>query len=301
LWPENVERVYKMDTLVRAIAADAQIRAFAVSTTDMVETARKAHNTSPVVTAALGRLMSGAAMMGSMLKSDEDLLTLQISGDGPVGGLVVTADGKGDVKGYAKNPVAMRPPREDHKLDVGGVIGKGYLSVIKDMGLKDPYNSQIELVSGEIGDDLTAYFFESEQTPSVVGLGVLMNKDNTVRVSGGFIIQLMPFASDEIIDKLEAKMTLIKSVTAMLDQGMSPEDVLDFIFGDMGLEITDKKPVQFRCNCTRNRVERVLISMGKTQLEELAQDGEDVELNCQFCSSKYRFSPQDIREIIAEI
>lgn len=288
-----------MDKLVRAIAADAQIRAFAVKTTDMVEFARKSHGTSPVVTAALGRLMTGAAMMGSMLKSEEDMMTLQIDGDGPVGGLVVTADGKGNVKGYAKNPLAMRPPNAQGKLDVGGVIGNGFLTVIKDMGLKDPYSSRIELVSGEIGDDLTAYFVESEQTPSVVGLGVLMNKENTVRCAGGFIIQLMPFTSDEVIDRLEAKMSLIKSVTAMLDQGMEPEDILDFILGDMGLEITDSSPVQFRCNCSRNRVERVLISMGKKQLEELVDENEPVELNCQFCSGKYKFSPQEIKEIIA--
>lgn len=290
-----------MDILVRATAANAQIRAFAVSTKEMVEYARTAHNTSPVVTAALGRLMSGAVMMGSMLKSEKDLLTLQINGDGPVGGLVVTSDGSGNVKGYAKNPSAMMPPNAQGKLDVGGVIGKGTLTVIKDMGLKDPYNSQIELFTGEIGDDLTAYFVESEQTPSVVGLGVLMNKDNTVRCAGGFIIQLMPFASDEVIDNLEAKMSIIHSVTGMLDQGMEAADILDFILGDMGLEITDTMPVRFKCNCSRERVERVLISMGKTQLEEISEGDEDIELNCQFCSKQYKFSPQEIRDIIAAL
>lgn len=290
-----------MDVCVRATAADAQIRAFAVSTKDMVEYARKAHNTSPVVTAALGRLMSGAVMMGSMLKSEEDMLTLQIDGDGPVGGLVVTADGAGNVKGYAKNPSAMMPPNAQGKLDVGGVIGKGYLTVIKDMGLKEPYNSQIELYTGEIGDDLTAYFVESEQTPSVVGLGVLMNKDNTVRCAGGFIIQLMPFASDEVIDALEAKMSIVHSVTGMLDQGMGAEEILDFLLGDMGLEITDTFPVQFKCSCSRQRVERVLISMGKDQLEEICEEGGDVELNCQFCSKNYIFSENEIRDIIASL
>lgn len=287
-----------MDTLVRAIAADAQIRAFAVQTKDMVEFARAAHNTSPVVTAALGRLMTGGVMMGSMLKNEKDLLTLQINGDGPVGGLVVTADGAGHVKGYAKNPGAMMPPNAIGKLDVGGVIGHGTLSVIKDMGLKDPYNSQIELVTGEIGDDLTAYFMESEQTPSVVALGVLMNKDNTVRQAGGFILQLMPFATDEVIDQLEAKMSIVHSVTSMFEQGWGPKEILDFVLGDMGLEITDESPVKFQCNCTRNRVERVLISMGKKQLTELEADGETVELNCQFCNTQYRFSPQEIHEII---
>ena len=288
-----------MDRIVRAIAADAQIRAFAVTTREMTEYVRKAHNTSPVVTAALGRLMSGAVMMGSMLKSEEDMLTVQVNGDGPMGGLVVTADGKGNVKGYAKNPQVILPANSIGKLDVGGAVGNGTLTVIKDMGLKDPYSSQIELVSGEIGDDLTAYFVESEQTPSVVGLGVLMNRDNTVRQAGGFIIQLMPFTTDEVIDKLEEKMRNINSVTSMLDEGMGPEEILEFILGDMGLEITDKSQVQFRCNCTRNRVERVLISMGRLQLEELVEENEDIELNCQFCASKYKFSPQEIREIIA--
>jgi len=290
-----------MDKLVRAIAANAQIRAFAVTTTDMVEYARKAHNTSPVVTAALGRLMTGAAMMGSMLKSEEDLLTLQIDGDGPVGGLVVTADGKGDVKGYAKNPEVINPPNAMGKLDVGGIIGNGYLTVIKDMGLENPYNSRTELVTGEIGDDLTAYYVESEQIPSAVGLGVLMNKENTVRVAGGFIIQLMPFASDECITALEEKLANVKSVTVLLDSGLDAEGLLQELLGDMGVEITDKSDVQFRCNCSRNRVERVLISMGKTQLTELADEGEDVELNCQFCSTKYRFTPQEIREIISTL
>ena len=290
-----------MDTLVRAIAADAQIRAFAVTTTDMVEKARASHNTSPVVTAALGRLMTGAAMMGSMLKSEDDLLTLQIDGDGPVVGLVVTADGKGDVKGYAKVPDAINPPNALGKLDVGGIIGNGYLTVIKDMGLENPYNSRIELVTGEIGDDLTAYYVESEQIPSAVGLGVLMNKNNTVKVAGGFIIQLMPFASDECITKLEEKLSDVKSVTALLDSGLDAEGLLQAILGDMGVEVTDKTPVQFRCNCSRNRVERVLISMGRKQLQELAADDETIELGCQFCSTKYKFSPQEIKEIIASL
>jgi len=293
--------IIHMDKIVRAIAANAQVRAFAVSTKEMVEYARAAHNTSPVVTAALGRLMTGAVMMGSMLKSEEDMLTLQINGDGPVGGLVVTADGHGHVKGYAKNPSAMMPPNSVGKLDVGGVIGNGTLTVIKDMGLKDPYSSQTKLVTGEIGDDLTAYFMESEQTPSVVALGVLMNKDNTVRQAGGFIIQLLPFATDEVIDALEERMSIISSVTAMFEQGWGPREILDFVLGDMNLEITDESEISFKCNCSRNRVERVLISMGKKQLEELVEEGEPVELNCQFCNTGYKFSPQEIKEIIASL
>ena len=286
------------DTLVRAIADNAQIRAFAVRTTDMTETARRAHDTSPVVTAALGRLMSGAAMMGSMLGEEDELLTLQVDGDGDVGGLVVTADGHGSVKGYAKNPQAMCPASEAGKLDVGRIVGRGYLTVIKDMGMEEPYNSRIELVTGEIGDDLAQYFVSSEQIPSGVGLGVLMNKDNTVRCAGGFIIQLMPFASDECVARLEQSLSEIKSVTALLDRGLDPEEMLREILTGVDVEITDRREVAFRCNCTRDRVERVLLSMGRQQLEELASDGEDVELNCQFCNTHYVFSPQEIRELL---
>lgn len=287
-----------MDTLVRAIADNAQLRCFALTSTQMVETARKAHNTSPVVTAALGRLMSGAAMMGTMLGEKEELLTLQIDGDGDVGGLVVTADGDGHVKGYAKNPSAICPASSAGKLDVGRIIGNGYLTVIKDMGLADPYNSRIELVSGEIGDDLAQYFVSSEQVPSGVGLGVLMNKDNTVKVAGGFIIQLMPFASEECISRLEANLSAVTSVTALLDTGMDPEEMLRTILKDVDVEITDRMPVSFKCNCSRNRVEKALISMGRSQLEELIENDESVELNCQFCNTSYNFSPQEIREII---
>ncbi len=286
------------DTLVRAIADNAQIRAFAIRTTEMTETARKAHDTSPVVTAALGRLMSGAAMMGSMLGEEDELLTLQVDGDGPVGGLVVTADGHGSVKGYAKNPQAMCPASAAGKLDVGRIVGNGYLTVIKDMGMEEPYNSRIELVSGEIGDDLAQYFASSEQIPSGVGLGVLMNKDNTVRCAGGFIIQLMPFASEECVTGLEKALSEVRSVTALLDRGLTPEEMLREILKDVDVEITDTREVAFRCNCTRDRVERVLLSMGKTQLEELAADGEDVELNCQFCNTHYVFTPQEIRELL---
>ncbi len=285
-----------MDELVRAIAANAQIRAFAVTSTQMVEYARKAHNTSPVVTATLGRLMSGASMMGSMLKGESDILTLQVTGDGAVGGLVVTADNIGNVKGYANNPQAMCPVSATGKLDVGNIVGNGVLHVIKDMGLKEPYSSKIELVTGEIGDDLSAYFIQSEQTPSVVGLGVLMNKNNTVRCSGGFIIQAMPFADNDIIEKLEEKAGQITSVTSLLDTGMHAEELLVHLLGDMDVEITDKHNISFKCNCSKGRVEKVLISMGKTQLEELIADNEDIELNCQFCGKKYKFSSAEIRD-----
>lgn len=286
------------DYLIRATAANAQIRAFALTSRDLVETARSRHNLSPVVTAALGRLMTGAVMMGGMLKGEKDMLTLQVNGDGPVGGLTVTADSAGNVKGYANAPQAMMPPNANGKLDVGGVIGNGYLTVIKDMGMKEPYSSQVALQSGEIGDDLTYYFAASEQVPSCVALGVLMEKNNTVKQAGGFIIQLMPFAQEEVIKKLEEKISTIASVTSMLDDGNTPEQILELILGDMGLEITEKMPVQFKCNCTKERVEKVLLSLGKKELEEMIAEGEDVKLHCHFCNKDYGFTVEELKTLI---
>lgn len=285
------------DYLVRATAADAQIRAFAVTSRELVEYARGAHNTSPVVTAALGRLMTGAVMMGSMLKGEQDMLTLQIHGAGPVHGLTVTADARGNVKGYADNPQAMMPPNPLGKLDVGGVIGAGVLTVMKDMGLKEPYASTIELKTGEIGDDLTYYFAASEQVPSSVALGVLMDKGNTVRQAGGFIIQLMPFTADDVIDRLEQKLSSMQSVTAMLEAGNTPEQILELVLGDLGLEITDTMPVQFSCNCSKERVEKVLVSLGKADLQEMIDENKEVELHCHFCNRNYTFSIDELKEI----
>lgn len=287
------------DYMVRATAANAQIRAFAITSRDTVEYARSAHNLSPVVTAALGRLMTGGVMMGSMLKGEDDLLTLKINGAGPVHGLTVTADSKGNVKGYADQPQAMMPPSSVGKLDVGGVIGLGVLTVIKDMGMKEPYSSTIELKTGEIADDLTYYFAASEQVPSSVGLGVLMEKNNTVKQAGGFIIQLMPFTEDEVIDRLEQKLSRLKPVTTMLEEGNSPEEILKLILGDMGLEITDTMPVQFHCNCSKPLVEKVLISLGRKELQSLIDEGKDVELNCHFCNSNYTFSVEEMKKILA--
>lgn len=286
------------DYLIRATAANAQIRAFALTSRNLVETARSRHNLSPVVTAALGRLMTGAVMMGGMLKGEKDMLTLQVNGDGPVGALTVTADSKGNVKGYANAPQAMMPPNANGKLDVGGVIGNGYLTVIKDMGMKEPYSSQVALQSGEIGDDLTYYFAASEQVPSCVALGVLMEKNNTVKQAGGFIIQLMPFAQEEVINKLEEKISTIASVTSMLDAGNTPEQILELVLGDMGLEITEKMPVQFKCNCTKERVEKVLLSLGKKELKEMIEEGEEVKLHCHFCNKDYGFTVEELKTLI---
>lgn len=286
------------DYLVRATAADAQVRAFAVSSRDLVEEARSRHNLSPVVTAALGRLMTGACLMGSMLKGEKDVLTLQISGDGPVRGMTVTADSQGNVKGYAQSPQAMMPPNAQGKLDVGGVIGKGYLTVIKDMGMKDPYASQVELQTGEIADDLTYYFAASEQVPSCVALGILMERNNTVKQAGGFIIQLMPFAQEEVIQKLEEKVSGIKSVTTLLEEGNTPEQILSLLLGDMGLEITEKTPVQFLCGCSKERVEKVLYSLKKEDLREMIAEGKDVELHCHFCNTNYVFTVDELKKMV---
>lgn len=286
--------------LVRAIAANAQIRAFACNTREMAEDARRAHNTSPVVTAALGRLLSAGAMMGSMLKGDKDLLTLQVKGDGPMKGLTVTADAKGCVKGYPIVPDVIVPANALGKLDVGGAIGKGTLSVIKDMGLKEPYVGQTQLQTGEIAEDLTYYFAASEQVPSAVGLGVLMNKDNTVRQAGGFIIQLMPFAEEGVIARLEENLAKVASVTALLEEGNSPAGMLQILLNGMDPEITDTSEVFFRCNCSKERIERVLISLGKEELSDMIQEGEPIEVNCQFCNKSYSFTVDELKTLAAK-
>lgn len=286
------------DYIIRATAAEGMIRAFAATTRETVETARTLHNTSPIATAALGRLMTGALMMGSDMKNDKDLLTLKINCDGPIGGLLVTADSKGHVKGYVNNPGVMLPPNENGKLDVGGALDLGVLSVIKDIGLKEPYVGQTILVTGEIAEDLTYYLATSEQVPSTVALGVLMNKDNTVRQAGGFMIQLMPGASDEIIDKLEKRIGEISSITSMLDKDMSPEDILRFVLGEFDLKINDSMPCCFECDCTRDRVSQALLSVGKKELQDMIDDGKDIELQCHFCSKKYKFTPEEIREMM---
>ena len=286
------------DYMVRATAADAQIRAFACTTKEMVEQARASHNTSPVVTAALGRLLSAGAMMGSMLKG-EDLLTIQIKGDGPVNGLTVTADANGNVKGYANVPDVILPANAIGKLDVGGAVGNGFLSVIKDLGLKEPYVGQTELQTGEIAEDLTYYFAASEQVPSCVGLGVLMERSNTVRQAGGFIVQLMPFAEEEVIRKLEEKLKQIASVTTMLDQGNTPEQILEIVLAGMDVEITDTLPCRFHCNCDKTRVEKALISIGKKELKDMIDEGKEIEVNCHFCNRNYVFSVEELQALYA--
>lgn len=284
--------------MIRATAANNQVRAFAATTKEMVEHARAAHNTSPVATAALGRLMTGAAMMGSMMKGDKNILTLQIQCSGPIEGLIVTADSKGNVKGYVNNPEVILPASAKGKLDVGKALDLGVLTVIKDLGLKEPYVGQVELRTGEIGDDLTYYFASSEQVPSAVGLGVLMNKDNTVRRAGGFIVQLMPFAEEEVIVQLEKNLAEITSVTELLDQEYTPEMILDKLLGNLGLDIMDRMDTQFYCNCDKDRVAKALISIGAEELHNLIDEGKTIELNCHFCNTNYEFTVEEMKELL---
>lgn len=286
------------DYIIRATAADNQIRAFAAITTELVEHARSIHNTSPVATAALGRLLTAGTMMGSMMKGEKDLLTLQIQCSGPIEGLTVSADSSANVKGYVYNPTVMLPPNSKGKLDVGGALDMGVLSVIKDMGLKEPYSGQTHLVSGEIAEDLTYYFATSEQVPSSVALGVLMNKDNTVRQAGGFIIQLMPFTEEHIISRLEEKLSKISSVTSMLDAHMTPEMILEQVLGEFGLEIMDRISTKYDCDCTKERVEKAIVSIGRKDIQEMIDDNEPIEVKCHFCNTNYIFTVDELKKII---
>lgn len=286
------------DYIIRASAADSQIRAFAATTKELVEQARMLHNTSPVATAALGRLLTAGAMMGSMMKGEEDILTLQIKGSGPIGGLIVTANSRGTVKGYAYHPKVLLPANEKGKLDVGGALGAGILSVIKDLGLKEPYTGQTHLVSGEIAEDIAYYYAASEQVPSVVALGVLMNKENTVRQAGGFILQLMPFADPSLIDRLEQKVNEITGITSLLDKEMTPEMILEYVLGEFGLQILDKLPTAFECNCTKDRVEKAIVSIGRKEISEMIEENEPIEVNCHFCNTHYHFSVEELKDIL---
>lgn len=286
------------DYIIRATAADNQVRAFAATTRDLTEYGRRVHNTSPVATAALGRLLTAGAMMGSMMKGEKDVLTLQIQCNGPIGGLTVTADANANVKGYVNHPEVMLPPSSKGKLDVGRAVDLGILNVIKDLGMKEPYVGQTHLVSGEIAEDLTYYFATSEQVPSSVALGVLMNKDNTVRRAGGFIIQLMPFAEERVIAGLEEKIGAMSSITELLDKDMTPEMILDHILGDFGVEIMDRIPASYTCNCSKERVEKAIISIGKKDIEEMIQDNKPIEANCHFCNTNYSFSVEELKDIL---
>ena len=286
------------DYIIRATAANDQIRAFATVTTEMVETAREHHNTSPVATAALGRLLTAGAMMGSMMKGGKDVLTLQIKAGGPLQGITVTADSQGNVKGYVGNPDVCIPANSKGKLDVAGAVGPGFLTVIKDMGLKEPYSGQVMLQTCEIAEDLTYYFATSEQVPSAVGLGVLMNKNNTVRQAGGFIVQLMPFAEEEVISRLEQNVQKINSVTNLLEEGHTPESLLEKVLEGFDVQINEKMDTRFCCNCSKERVAKALISIGRKELNEMIQEGKPIEMNCHFCNTNYNFTVEELKEIL---
>ena len=288
------------DYIIRATAANDQIRAFAAVTTEMVETAREHHNTSPVATAALGRLLTAGAMMGSMMKGEKDVLTLQIKAGGPLQGITVTADSQGNVKGYVGNPDVCIPANSKGKLDVAGAVGPGFLTVIKDMGLKEPYSGQVMLQTCEIAEDLTYYFATSEQVPSAVGLGVLMNKNNTVRQAGGFIVQLMPFAEEEVISRLEQNVQKINSVTNLLEEGHTPESLLEKVLEGFDVQINEKMDTRFRCNCSKERVKKAIISIGKKEIQEMIDEGKEIEVKCHFCNTAYKYTVDELKELLKQ-
>lgn len=292
------------DYMVRGTAANAGLRIFAATTRETVEAARAAHNTSPVMTVALGRLLTAGAMMGSMMKGAEDILTLQIRGEGFGRGLIVTADSRGNVKGYALVPQVILPATEAGKLDVGGALtggAGGVLHVIKDLGMKEPYAGQTALQTGEIAEDLTYYFAVSEQTPSTVGLGVLMEKNNTVKQAGGFIVQLMPFAEEAVIEKLEQNLQKIRPVTTMLEEGLTPEGILETVLAGMEIEWTDTMPVRFFCNCGKERVEKALVSIGEKELNDMIEEGKPIEVKCHFCNRAYEFAVEELKALLQQV
>ena len=286
------------DYMLRAMSRDGHLRAFAVNSKNLVADAYKAHNTTPVVTAALGRLLSAGVMMGAMCKGDADILTISLKGDGPVGSVTVTADSKGRVKGFAANPNVELPLKSNGKLDVGGAVGHGTLTVIKDLGLKDPYIGQTELVNGEVAEDLTYYFAASEQVPSSVGLGVLVNPDDTVRQAGGFIVQVMPDAPDELIDVLEKNIGALKPVTTSLESGESIEDILADVFANIEYDITSNSDISFYCNCSRDRISKALISVGEADLKSMIDEGKEIEVKCHFCNKGYKFTVEELVEML---
>lgn len=301
--PDNVidfddARLRAGDHLVRGIAADGMVRAIAVTARKTVQTARINHEASPVVTAALGRLMMGGLMMGALQKHPDELITLEVRGDGPIGGLTATANNKGQVKGFANHPHVFLPLNDSGKLDVGGAVGHGTLNVVRDLPGMTPYSSQVELVSGEIGDDLASYFSLSDQIPTSVGVGVLIGPDTNVRQAGGFIIQLMPGYEPFLIDELESRLVKVTSVTALLERGMSPSDLLRFILEDLDYEELEVSPAEFHCGCNKDRASRATLALGQAELLDMIEKDETTEVHCHFCGQTHYLTPHDLRELL---
>lgn len=286
-----------MDRMIRAIAADAEIQIVAVQTTEMVEQARNIHKTLPLATAALGRTLTITSMMGNQLKVENGSVTVQVRGDGPLGTIVCVADSEGYARGYLQNPALDLPLRSDGKLNVGLGVGFGHLMVIKDIGLKDPVTGTTELVNGEIAEDVTRYFVESEQIPSACALGVLVNTDQSVRQAGGYLVQLMPGAKDADIDRLEQNIAKAGAMTTMLDKGMSLEDIVHAVLDGFAVQFLEESPVGYRCNCNESKVTRALISLGVQELNDMADEGKPTEITCQFCDHVYAFTPEQLREL----
>lgn len=287
-----------MGKLIRCITDDGAVMVSAVDTTDMVETAKNLHDTTPVATAALGRLLTAASMMGNMLKSSDNSITLRIKADGPIESLVAVADADGNTRGYVGNPHVTIPLKPNGKLDVGGAVGKdGYLYVLKDIGLKEPYNGVVPLVSGEIAEDITAYYATSEQIPTVCALGVLVNSDRTVACAGGFIIQLLPAADDGTIDKIEENLKTLRPITELLSKNVPLEDIVGEALKGFNLEVLYTQQVSYRCDCSRSRVIRALESLGTEELLKMAEELPETELKCHFCNKKYVFTPDEVKKL----
>ena len=290
------------DYLVRGMTMDGMVKVVGIRTTDLVARAASIHKTSPNATAAFGRALTAASMMGNMQKVENGSMTLQIRGNGPIGTIVCVSDAEGNVRGYVYEPNVPLVEKYPGKLDVGATVGtEGTLTVIRDLQMKEPYIGSVELVSGEIGDDVTAYFAQSEQTPTACALGVLIDKDTSVKVAGGYLLQLLPGASDDVIDTLERGIQRAGAVTKMLEQGMTPEDILGAVCGDLGVVFMETAPVSYKCYCSRERVESALLSLGKEELTQIMEEGKDFPVECQFCDEIYKFTPQDVRKLLEKV
>lgn len=291
--------IHLNDYIIRAVTKDGLIRAFSATTTNMVKEAQRIHDTSPIATAALGRTLTAAAMMSLMLKGEKDSLTIQIKGDGPLGGIVVAADSKANVRGYVYHPHVDLPRKANGKLDVGGAVGRnGFLSIVRDLGLKEPYVGQVPLVSGEIAEDLTLYYARSEQIPSAVALGVLADRDLIVKAAGGFIVQLMPGADDRTVEKIESIIASLPSVSEMVTNGLNAEGILEKVLEGFEVDILEKTEAYYRCECSRDRIERALISVGERELQDMIEEQGEAELTCHFCNQKYHFNKQELQRLL---